>query len=157
MNIMFVCTGNICRSAMAHWLFIKKINDNNIKDVSVHSCGIYAEPGDGATTEAIEAMKEYGVDLTKHRATNMRNADLRQMDLILCATNSHKIAITRLYPDLQDRIFTLKEYVGYNKEYNTKIDLDVPWGFGEDVYRFCASDINDCLDLLIKKIEKEHK
>lgn len=38
MKIMFVCTGNICRSAMAHWLMEKKIKDNNIKDVEIYSC-----------------------------------------------------------------------------------------------------------------------
>ncbi len=38
MKIMFVCTGNICRSAMAHWLMEKKIKDNNIKNVEIYSC-----------------------------------------------------------------------------------------------------------------------
>ena len=75
------------------------------------------------------------------------------MDLILCSTNSHKISVLRAYPDLEDRVYTLKEYVRYNKEYHTKIDLDDPWGYGEDVYRFCAAEINDCLDLLIEKIK----
>lgn len=152
MNVMFVCTGNICRSAMAHWLFLKKLDDLNRTDIHVFSCGIFAEPGDRATNEAVDIMKEYGVDLTKHRATNIRHSDMRQMDLILCATNSHKISVLHAYPDLEDRVYTLKEYVSYNREYHTKIDLDDPWGYGEDVYRFCASEINDCLDLLAKKI-----
>lgn len=152
MNVMFICTGNICRSAMAHWLFIKKLKDANRTDINVYSSGIFAEPGDRATLDAVNIMKNYDVDLTKHRATNIRNSDIRQMDLILCATNSHKITIVRAYPDLEDRIFTLKEYVGYNKEFHTKIDLDDPWGYGEDVYRFCASEINDCLELLLNKI-----
>ncbi|MBR3163135.1 MAG: low molecular weight protein arginine phosphatase [Clostridia bacterium] len=151
MNIMFVCTGNICRSAMAQWLLVKKLEEQNRTDIKVHSCGIYAQPGDGPTTEAIDTMKKYGVDLKLHRATNINSVNMRKMDLVLCATNSHKIAVLSAYPDLEGKVFTLKEYVGYNKEFHKKIDLEDPWGYGEDVYKFCASEINECLDLLLKK------
>ncbi len=72
MKIMFICTGNICRSAMAHWLFKKKLAQKNIQNVEVYSSGIYAMQGDISTDEAIEVMEEYGVDLKKHRATNIR-------------------------------------------------------------------------------------
>lgn len=72
MKIMFICTGNICRSAMAHWLLKKKLEQNNIQNVEVYSSGIYALDGDSSTDEAIEVMEEYGVDLKKHRAINTR-------------------------------------------------------------------------------------
>ncbi len=152
MNVMFVCTGNICRSAMAHWMLVKKLVDLKRDDIKVSSCGIYAETGDGPTTEAIEVMKNFDVDLTKHRAINIKNANLRSMDVILCATNAHKIAVLNMFPDLEGNVYTLKEYVGYDKEFHKKIDLDDPWGYGEDVYRFCALEIDDCLNLLLKKI-----
>ena len=76
---MFICTGNICRSAMAHWLLESEKKNNNIE---VYSCGIYAEDGDKPTYNAIETMKEYEVDLSKHRATNIRNSKIKDMDLI---------------------------------------------------------------------------
>ncbi len=72
LKIMFICTGNICRSAMAHWLLKKKLEEKNVKNVEVYSSGIYAVQGDTSTYEAIEVMEEYGVDLKKHRATNIR-------------------------------------------------------------------------------------
>ena len=152
MNIMFICTGNICRSAMAHWMLIKKIQEKNIKDINVYSCGIYAQTGDGPTYEAISVMEEYDIDLKKHRATNIRNSNIKEMDLILCATNSHKIAVLDLYPDLKEKVFTLKEYVDYNKEGHKKFVLDDPWGYGENTYRHCASEIDECLDLLLNKL-----
>ncbi len=71
-KIMFICTGNICRSAMAHWLIKKKLEENNIKNVEVYSSGIYAIDGDFPTDEAIEVMEEYGVNLKEHRATSVR-------------------------------------------------------------------------------------
>lgn len=57
---------------MADWLFKKKLEQNNIQNVEVYSSGIYALDGDSSTYEAIEVMEEYGVDLKKHRATNIR-------------------------------------------------------------------------------------
>ena len=149
---MFICTGNICRSAMAQWLLVKKLEENNRTDIKVHSCGLYAQNGDIPTREATNTMKKYGVDLKMHKATNIRNTDLSRMDIILCATNSHKITVLNMYPNLEGKVFTLKEYVRYDKEFHTKIDLEDPWGYGEDVYRFCASEINECLELLLGKI-----
>ena len=46
MKIMFICTGNICRSAMAHWLMDKKLKDNKIDNIQIYSCGIFAQDGD---------------------------------------------------------------------------------------------------------------
>ena len=153
MNIMFVCTGNICRSAMAHWLLVKKLKDLKIDNINVYSCGIWADHNDRPTEEAVQVMKKYGVDLTQHRPRSIRDVNIKSMDLILCATNSHKIMVQHDYPEVKDRVYTLKEYVGYEKEFHKKIDLDDPWGYGEDVYRFCASEINECLDMLLEKLK----
>ena len=60
MKIMFVCTGNTCRSAMAHHMLEKMVEDK--KDIEVYSCGIYADSGEPSTYNAIEIMKEYGIE-----------------------------------------------------------------------------------------------
>lgn len=150
MKIMFICTGNICRSAMAHKLFEKKLKDSNIKNVEVFSCGIYAEDGDYATYNAEEAMEEYDVDMKSHRATNIRNTSIQEMDLILCATVQHKNAVLKMYSKLNEKVYTMKEYVN-----NDTSDLDIkdPWGYDIYVYRKCASEINECLEKLIQKIK----
>lgn len=152
MKIMFICTGNICRSAMAHWLLVKKLEEKNRYDIEVYSCGLYAQTGDGSTYEAIEAMKEYDVDLTQHKATNIKNSDITDMDLILCATNSHKVLVLDMYPELKGKVFTLKEYVGYEKKGHDSINLADPWGYGETIYRYCASEIDECVELLLSII-----
>lgn len=152
MKIMFICTGNICRSAMADWLLKKKVQDLKRDDIEVCSSGVYAYDGDISTWEAKEVMQEYKVDLSKHRATNIRNSNIEQMDLILCATNSHKIAVLDIYPNLNGKVFTMKEYVEYDREYHDKIDIKDPWGYDIETYRSCAGEIDECLELLIKKI-----
>ncbi len=147
-KIMFICTGNICRSAMAHGLMDKFVKEKN-KDIGVYSCGIFAEDGDAPTYNAIEAIKEYGVDLRKHKATNIRNSRIKEMDIILCATTSHKNNVINMYPDLKEKIFTIKEYADFDKN---DLDIPDPWGYDIETYRFCASTINKCLERIVNKI-----
>jgi len=130
---------------MAHHL-LEKMAAEKQKDIQVYSCGIYAQTGDGATYEAIEVMKEYGVDLKKHRATNIAQAPLDQMDLILCATTSHKQAVKMLRPELAEKIYTLKEYTQTDTE---EKDIPDPWGYTQETYRRCASEIEKCLEKIV--------
>ena len=109
MKIMFICTGNICRSAMAHVMLEDKARKQN-KDIEVYSCGVYAQNGDISTEEAIETMEEYQIDLKKHRATNIRSSKIEDMDIILCATTAHKNNVINMYPKLSNKVFTMKEY-----------------------------------------------
>ena len=151
MKIMFICTGNICRSAMAEWLLKKKLEEQNRKDIEVYSCGIYAENGDIPTHEAKRVMKEeYGIDMSKHRATNIRDSKIKDMDLILCATASHKIAVLDIYPELEGKVFTMKEYVNYEREYHDSINIKDPWGYDIETYRACVAEIEECINLLLQ-------
>ena len=153
MKIMFICTGNICRSAMAQWLLKQKLEDKEIKNVEVYSCGVYAQDGDIPTWEAKRVMMdEYSIDMNKHRATNIVNSNIKEMDLILCATSRHKRDVLRIYPELEGKVFTMKEYVGYDREYHDKIDIKDPWGYDIETYRSCIAEIDECLELLIKKV-----
>lgn len=153
MKIMYICTGNICRSAMAEWLLKKKVKDLGRKDIEVYSCGIYAQDDDIPTWEAKSVMKdEYGINMDKHRATNIRNSKITEMDLILCATVSHKIAVLDMYPQLEGKVFTIKEYVSYKREYHDEMNIKDPWGYDMETYRSCVSEIEECIDLLINKI-----
>ena len=163
MKIMFICTGNICRSAMAHWLLERKLKElsieelQNMSSIEVYSSGTNAFTGDRATEEAIEVMKEYGVDLSKHRATNIVESNIKEMDLILCATDIHKMQVLGRYPQLKDKIYTMKEYVKYNEIGKDLINIKDPLGYDIATYRICAEEIEKCIELLIKELEKKKK
>lgn len=150
MKIMFICTGNICRSAMAEGMMKKLIKENNI-DAEIYSCGIYAETGDYATYNAVEAAKEYGADISNHRATNIRDSKIEEMDIILCATISHKQSVLYLHPELEGKVFTIKEYAKLDKN-GQDMDIKDPWGYDEFVYRKCASEIEECLEKIVEII-----
>lgn len=147
MKVMFVCTGNICRSAMADGMLRKKALERKL-DIEVYSCGIYAEDGDYATYNAIYVAKNYDVDISNHRATNIRNSKIEEMDIILCATKSHKEAVMYMYPNLKGKIYTMKEYARID---NNGQDMDIkdPWGYDIDIYNNCINEIEKCLEKIL--------
>lgn len=150
-KIMFVCTGNICRSAMAHQYMQKKLYDlKKEEEIVVSSCGTSARSGEHSTNYAIEVMKKYNVDMISHRATSMFDTDIENYDLILCMTLQHKYNLLAFYPKLKERVFTLKEYITGTD--NKNVDIDDPWGYGKDVYTACAKEIVECVDKLLERI-----
>lgn len=112
--------------------------------------GIYAENGASATQNSIEAVAEYDVDIKKHKSINIRNSKIGQMDLILCATEGHKKMIVQMYPQVKERVMTMKEYAYGNTEGNQ--DISDPWGNDIEVYRKCASEIEEISQQIIKKL-----
>ena len=150
MKIMFICTGNICRSAMAEAMLTKMLKNEKKQDVEVYSSGIYAQTGDSPTLDAIEVMEEYDVDLKSHRATNTKESKIEEMDVILCATLSHKVAVMQEYPQLKEKVYTMKEYAEISKQ-NNDYDISDPWGYGITTYRKCAAEIDTCLKQIMKQ------
>lgn len=76
------------------------------------------------------------------------------MDLILCATVSHKQIVLNMYPELTGKVYTLKEYVGIGKE-GKNMDIKDPWGCNIETYKQCAEEIKQCLEMLIDNNSKK--
>lgn len=151
MKVMFVCTGNICRSAMAHVMLENRIKEQN-KDIQVYSCGLFTSDGDRPTKEAIYVLKtKYNIDLSEHRATTIENSPIKEMDIILCATTSHKNNILNKYPELKEKTYTIKEYAGYPEK---NLDIKDPWGCSYETYERCAEEIDDCINKIIGLFRK---
>lgn len=150
MNIMFVCTGNTCRSAMAEGLAKKKINDKKL-DINVSSSGIFAMEGEHASYNSVAIMKEYDTDILMHKSTPIENSNIEEMDLILCATMSHKNQVIMRYPDLKEKVYTMKEYAEFDNN-GKDTDISDPWGYDINTFRMCAAEISLCVDKIIEKI-----
>ena len=146
MNILFVCTGNTCRSAMAAALMDKIATERDL-DVRIESAGLSAADGDMASDNAIKAMIPYGIDLTNHRSQPVTEDLLKQCDLILTMTAAHKAVIE---PLAKDKVFTLAEYVG------AAGDISDPYGGDLEEYEGCASEIYSMLTDVADKIAKEN-
>lgn len=135
MKIIFVCTGNTCRSPMAAAIMSKIAVDNDM-EITVESAGIMAAEGDCASENAVLAMRERGIDISEHKAYQLREKDVEEADIILTMTGGQKMMISQLAPK---KIFTLGEFSGN--------DGDIPDPYGGDLeeYRETAEEIYDMM------------
>lgn len=150
-KILFVCTGNTCRSPMAEALFKDILADREDKEeFSVSSAGIYAFEGDPASPEAVEVMKnEFGIDISKHRAKVLNDIDIADAFIILTMTERHRKMIIDIYPHAGERVFTLKQYA---EAEDGNPNISDPFGWDIDVYKDCASEIDALLLDVVDKI-----
>lgn len=110
-TILLVCTGNICRSPMATGLLSKLLLGRSVQDVRVESCGVSAWDGSPPTPEAVEAMREQGIDISGYIARRMNRRLIEAADVIIGMASEHRDAARRLAPTAAARTFTLKELV----------------------------------------------
>lgn len=146
MNILFVCTGNTCRSPIAEALMKEMAKEKGL-DIKVKSAGIYALDGQEASEEAIRVMQEEGIDISGHRANILYRNLVEDADLILTMSRSHKQQLLSKYGFLKGKIFTLKEYA-YSKEE----DVEDPFGRGIEAYKIAKAEIKEALKKIIDKL-----
>ena len=138
-RILFVCTGNTCRSVMAAALAQKLLAGMTLEGVQVEiaSSGLAAMPGDSASEGAVTVMREKGTDLSGHRASLLNRQDVEDADLVLTMTSDHREALCRLMPSCTDQIHTLTRYAGVFG------DVPDPFGQSDHVYRRVAAALEE--------------
>jgi protein-tyrosine-phosphatase len=108
MRILFVCTGNTCRSPMAEKLFKKIAAEKGMK-VEAKSAGLFASVGSSASKHAAHILKQKGI--TEEHVSQMVTEDLLTWaDLVVTMTESHKHTLIQQFPEFQEKVYTLKEY-----------------------------------------------
>lgn len=118
--------------------------------IQVVSCGIDADSGEKATKYAIKAIAEYGANLEKHRARNIKEFDLKQFDKIFVMTIEHQRRVCEIEPEVVHKVELLKRYMKLNE--SRYMNIDDPWGLSLEVYRYCAAEIVNCVDNLVNEL-----
>lgn len=109
-RIMFVCTGNTCRSPMAEGGLKKLVENQGLKNIEIYSSGTAAASGFPATTYAIEASRLWDADISGHRSHPLTLQMIRDADLILCMTSSHCHDVLSIDYEAGNKTFLLKNY-----------------------------------------------
>lgn len=156
-KVLMVCTGNTCRSAMAAALFKKRAQERQIA-VEVDSAGLSAFIDEPATDQAITVMNSYGIDLSGHRAKRLDPKQLDQYDLILVMAKSQRQQILNLRPDLENKVFLLKDFAAQKMQESNaqnenlnRADSDVsdPYGQAVEVYQRTAAELLQAVDAIL--------
>lgn len=136
--ILFVCTGNTCRSPMAEALFNKYSEEKKLS-ITARSCGLAASDGGEVSYGAVEAMEAYGIDISDHRAVKITDELVRNAYMVICMTKYQAECLMGLYDDEPD----IKAKI-------TAVDPEIPDPYGGDSsdYRRTAGMLDELLSKL---------
>jgi RpiB/LacA/LacB family sugar-phosphate isomerase len=151
-TILFICTGNVCRSPMAEALFRHAMRGRG--EFRVFSAGIGALDGQPPTPHSVRAMRELGVDISTQRSRTLTTDLVRQADIILGMTHSHADTVALLYPPAAEKTFLLREFDETLEPYEK--DISDPIGSAYEVYVDCRDQIEQGIASLLKFMEQHN-
>ena len=144
-SVLVVCTGNSCRSPMAQCMLADMLKGS---PASVGSAGTDAPVGSPAALNAVEVMREAGLDLTRHRAQQLTSAMLEVSDLVLVMDDYHRQRVVELSPDAAGRTRLLLSYVDSNE------GVEDPIGFSVECYRQTRDAMKPALEQVAAQVRR---
>ena len=141
-KILFVCTGNTCRSSMAEAIFNNIAKEKSTLDMKAESAGIEAIDGMPANDKAIETLKRRGIDMSPHKSKKIKSTHIDESEIVLTMTRLHKNQLLAAFPKARGKVFTLLEYAG---DGSTTADVADPYGQSAEIYERSADIIEKAI------------
>src|SRR5712672_4721391 len=149
-TILFVCTGNVCRSPMAEGIFRQAVQGRG--NYRVLSAGLGAMEGQPPSPYAVQAVRELGIDISSQRSRMLTPELVHQADFIFGMTHSHIDTVILLYPQAAEKTFLLREF-DETLDFFEK-DISDPIGGSYDVYLNCRDQIEQGIASLLRTLEQ---
>lgn len=143
-NIIFVCTGNTCRSPMAEAILRSKQNS----EITVKSAGVFADNYSEASKNTLKVLSDEGITLN-HQSSMLTRDHIDWATYIFTMTNQHKNLIAERFPDAIEKTFSLKEFVE-----DVQYDVVDPFGGPVTIYRQTYEELNQLIEKLLVKLNK---
>jgi protein-tyrosine-phosphatase len=150
-NVLFVCTGNICRSPLAAALLVRGLKEQGV-EVTVTSAGTGAWDGAPASEGAYLVGLERGLDLSGHRARLLSRDVVEQADLILTMARHHRARVDELGGE--GRVFVLGEYAGREGD---DVEVSDPFGGDLGVYRDTCVELEALTAAVAERLAAEKR
>ena len=148
-RILFVCTGNSCRSVMAHSLLQQRLKEmaHRLREpVEVGSAGVFAMEGLGASKETLRLLQRTGIDASSHMSRPLSDDMIRQADWIFVMEPFHQDEILRRVPRAKDRVHLLKTFGLADPEAAGDSTIADPIGQPPEIYEICFALIREAVD-----------
>lgn len=152
-NVLFVCTGNTCRSPMAEALFRELVRER--ADYQVSSAGVAAAPGMPASKHTAALLKERGLDLGNFQSRMLDKTALEQATHVFAMSSHHMAAIVDEFPDHADKVYLVSEFAAEDALRGR--DVSDPFGQGRAAYEETLRDLSKMLPSLLAYIDQTWK